>query len=357
MRLNQIEDLLRSMPNEDSAKELGRIIAEWRRGLGEAKDLITRAREALQRTRPRQAPHVWAHINEAWATFEKELSLQVRIMTPYELCRTFGLVDEFDTMASEDRVSLIDGLRVDPDSVKGVPGPHSGLTPEQLVQQQQWEHKQHQLRLREEQQFFHPQQDSMIAGLQAQARAPRPRKMLDRGALEILRKKALSRGVDLQSESSLTLQADNVQEAIQLVCLLSHERGCELFRGQPLAWDPIPAALRKSTDSPEDQGRRWGRFKQWAQGQEALASISSHQKKLAAVAQHYGLPTMLLDFSKNPRVAAFFATHTVEPPEAGPGCIYCLAGGVDKFLSHGHDQVSAKRAGGNAGGKGHLSRR
>lgn len=337
MRLTQIEDLLRASPREDSAKELAAVITAWMRGRGGSKELIRHVRETLQRTRPPQTQHTWDQVNDAWATFERELSSQVRTMTPYELCRTFGLVEAFDAMTSQERHSLIARLRVDPASPEPQPkldrfaNPKpdvSGMTRQQASQaQQQWEQRE-QLRQQQqlwEQQFFQPQQDPMISAIQKAARAPRPREMLDPNSREGLRKMALSRGIDLQSKSALKLQADDVEEAIQLACLLSHERGCDLFRGQAVDWKPIPALLRKP-GLEAAEGERWERFRQWAQGHEALASIAGNQKKLAAVAQHYGLPTLLLDFSKNPRVAAFFATHTEAPPEAGHGCIYCLTG-------------------------------
>ena len=47
---------------------------------------------------------------------------------------------------------------------------------------------------------------------------------------------------------------------------------------------------------------------------------------MLAVAQHYGLPTTLIDFSTEPKVAAFFSSHN--PPSSNDGevnsCIICL---------------------------------
>ena len=45
------------------------------------------------------------------------------------------------------------------------------------------------------------------------------------------------------------------------------------------------------------------------------------------MAQHYGLPTTLIDFSTEPKVAAFFSAHDAKPPKDGEedvSCIICL---------------------------------
>jgi hypothetical protein len=55
---------------------------------------------------------------------------------------------------------------------------------------------------------------------------------------------------------------------------------------------------------------------------------STDDESLLAIAQHFGMPTHLLDFSRSPRVAAFFATGgdvpSFAPTEQMIGQIYCL---------------------------------
>jgi hypothetical protein len=58
----------------------------------------------------------------------------------------------------------------------------------------------------------------------------------------------------------------------------------------------------------------------------ALQRIAGNDDAMLAIAQHYGLPTNLVDFTTNPRVAAFFATHEAPRPtaEKDSSCIICL---------------------------------
>jgi hypothetical protein len=185
------------------------------------------------------------------------------------------------------------------------------------------------------QQMMQEQQgDAYVSALQAQIRAGSPRKMLDQSTLDEMRELARSRGINPRGEGVLEIDADDVDQAILFAQLLSHDRSCDLFRGQASAeWIPNPGVLRESFGAGTSV-LRWKRFHDWAVQQPQLASIAENQKQLAAVGQHYGIPTYLLDFTRNPRIAAFFATHdpTVVAEKA---CIFCLwSGALDGAYHH-----------------------
>jgi hypothetical protein len=311
--LRCFEELVSAASSDPQVQRLVKVIDEWKRGDGAyaARTLFSRVREALRLPSVPETPASVA-VGQAWTASERELSASVRLMTPYELCRAFDLLDVFESVPSGSRAEFADGLRVDP------------LAPdEDLVHTPQpWMRESEQWR----QQFFMRQDDPFVSAIQAEARAPLPRQMLDGATLSRLRQTYASRGIDFKSERPLTLDAKDVHEAIQLACLLRHERTCDLFRGQALEWNPIPGFMRSSCN-PAAEVTRFGRFREWAHGQDALRDMAKDDKRLAAIAQHYGLPTMLLDFSRSPRVAAFFAMSSNVPPDAGPGCIYCIWSG------------------------------
>jgi hypothetical protein len=126
-------------------------------------------------------------------------------------------------------------------------------------------------------------------------------------------------------------------KAILFAQLLSHERSCDLFRGQADAnWKPTPGVFRQRDGLAK---LRWKRFHDWALRQPLLDSIVEDQKKLAAVGQHYGIPTYLLDFTLNPRTAALFATHDHEI-KSEKASIFCLwSGALDGTYHHYPDHM------------------
>lgn len=180
------------------------------------------------------------------------------------------------------------------------------------------------------QQFIQEQQgDGFTSAIQAEFMAhfaTRRPNMLSNERSDELRELLRSQRVDIASKAAIEIEADSVEQAIDFAFLLSFERNCDLFRGQARTWSPIPNFLRLS---PEKRmtSKRWSKFKEWAARQGPLKSYSTDPKKLGAIGQHYGLETYLLDFSFNPRVAAFFATNTNLPLDDEKACIYCLWSG------------------------------
>jgi hypothetical protein len=68
-----------------------------------------------------------------------------------------------------------------------------------------------------------------------------------------------------------------------------------------------------------------GRFEEWCRRARAVRSLPINQWERLALAQHYGLATRLLDWTRNPLVALFFAI--VEGDEQGLyGGVYALLG-------------------------------
>ena len=125
----------------------------------------------------------------------------------------------------------------------------------------------------------------------------------------------------------------NVHEAVEVAMTYHSEtrdkrqkRGW-LFRGQANAdWLLVPTLYR---DNPgrEELNKRLQRTYDFINAlkrnpaQQSLANLTDRQ--FLAIAQHYGLPTNLLDFTYNVEVAAYFASGANTAGEVG--VIYCIS--------------------------------
>lgn len=214
---------------------------------------------------------------------------------------------------------------------------------QQQQEQQQWQQgrpsqQERELQQRmEHQQRLQQQQDPFLEGIMARENAPRPRKgvahrHLSKERLAALRSQVAEQGVNLDSDGAVQIRAQDAEHAIEMACLLSKSRGCDLFRGQALEWPLIPSIRRVPFDQRRRLEQRLQLFRDWARTQEVFRGFDD--LKIDAVAQHYGIPTGLLDFSENPRVAAFFATHTSLPAEGQPASLYCLNSGSLAAAGH-----------------------
>ena len=138
------------------------------------------------------------------------------------------------------------------------------------------------------------------------------------------------------------LLARDVEEAVQFAQLLASRRGCDLFRGQKKEWPPIATFYRLSFSEQMILNERWRKFTEWASGIESLRYMFSDRLRqgagewvqrdinipnlhLIAIAQHFGFPTGLLDFTEDARIAAFFATESASASDTDHKCIFCLS--------------------------------
>ena len=300
---------------------------------------------------------------EQWLAFRQSLQACANLLTPLELARTMSIADIVRQCDYWERHNWIQRCRMPPDTViepkssaSDSAAQHAAeieamrlelahveakvargelqLQQQQLLQMRLEQRMQWRLLQQEQyqQQMLSPQQDPWAQAFHEELTTPAPRPFLAVNAMRRLTNEVASLGIDLASETALTLDARDANHAVQLACLLSHARGCDLFRGQPLPWKPIPSYLRLPIDERLGS-ERWRRYRDWAQTEPSLAD-AQETKQLAAIAQHYGLPTHLLDFSYNPRVAAHFATHCGPDVPPGQAIIYCLRSAGLKAAHH-----------------------
>lgn len=112
-----------------------------------------------------------------------------------------------------------------------------------------------------------------------------------------------------------------------------------MFRGQAnSSWPLIPKAGRSEYFIPQTPDRvaarikpfDLGQFKVWRENAVAYCEkLPENDFECLAFAQHYGLATRLLDWSKNPLVALYFAVEDLEEVE---GAVYGYLG--EKIIDH-----------------------
>ena len=121
------------------------------------------------------------------------------------------------------------------------------------------------------------------------------------------------------------VRAANIDNAIRYAQVLQAEGECDFFRGQVRRWPMVPTLLRLTPEAAQDAKGRMERFLDWLEGTTMARQMRPDLASRIAVAQHYGLPTRLLDVSRDPRIAGFLASHTGSPPkDATESCLFCF---------------------------------
>ena len=129
--------------------------------------------------------------------------------------------------------------------------------------------------------------------------------------------------------NSSEFYAKNITEAVRIAEELSKNGISDLFRGQTNNWRPQPSLFRLGIDK-EVEFKRLNKFANWISNVQELTSLHNNKEQILAVAQHYGIGTTFLDFTRNPKVAGFFATHNYhfDKNEENQGVIICLSKNV-----------------------------
>jgi hypothetical protein len=297
MLKSSLEDVLRQIPAESIA--IRQSMEAWRDEVPAAHEFFARVSQRLARREDGPLPAFEA----AWRQFEHDLRTYAQLMTPYELVSAFGLTQRYDQLDALGRRSLITGLR------RVAPQPRRSFSRADTAL---WQQQVQGL----DDPYMAPARKAWLEGQRP------PVAFLDVQQLGKGHKLAKRLGLDVGTEHAIEVKVANVDEAVTLACLFAHTRECDLFRGQVQDWPPAPSILRGLWSKPDEINDRWTRFRAWAESEPAVATYDL--KSLWAIAQHYGLPSHMLDFSRNPRVAGFFATHgKADRPEA-PEAIYCV---------------------------------
>jgi hypothetical protein len=124
------------------------------------------------------------------------------------------------------------------------------------------------------------------------------------------------------------LRADSIDDAVRYARQCQAEGEFDLFRGQVRRRPLVPTLLRLDPESAQQAATRMEMFLHWVENTSLAHRMLPDLPSCVAVAQHYGLPTRLLDVTRDPRIAGFFASHTASPPEgAVDSCIFCFNSG------------------------------
>jgi hypothetical protein len=118
-------------------------------------------------------------------------------------------------------------------------------------------------------------------------------------------------------------EVNDVYEAVTLAEHFHKTGKYDWFRGQKRDWPLKSSFVRLDEQKQKDAQEKLKRFYLWAQKMPSMEYILTNADSMMAVAQHYGIPTNLIDFTIDPKIAGFFATDGKD--DDGLSCILCLS--------------------------------
>lgn len=113
---------------------------------------------------------------------------------------------------------------------------------------------------------------------------------------------------------------DSLEEALKLAENYKESGKYDWFRGQTGIWPLISSANRLNDEERNKAEEKLKRFDNWAYKNKLFKNFDSSE----AIAQHHKLETMFIDFTVDPKVAAYFASDKINYKGYEYSCIYCL---------------------------------
>lgn len=117
--------------------------------------------------------------------------------------------------------------------------------------------------------------------------------------------------------------ASDIDAAWSRIMYLAQTREFDIFRGQKRHWPLLPSLVRQSGQDLTDAINALTAFREWAAETPAMAPYVPEQDADIAIAQHYGIPTNLLDWTYDPATAFFFALDGADPDDHSQAVIFC----------------------------------
>ena len=125
---------------------------------------------------------------------------------------------------------------------------------------------------------------------------------------------------------------DNVGDAVAY-CINTYSESKYVFRGQREDWPLRSTLFRIPENQREKKWQETLKFCRWMLNNSYLSPYHKPEDQLIAIAQHYGYSTDLLDFTRDPKVAGFFAS-TGNVDVTKPGVILVVNLDMFKHLCH-----------------------
>lgn len=116
-------------------------------------------------------------------------------------------------------------------------------------------------------------------------------------------------------------EADSVQEAVALAERLQAADEYNIFRGQIVDWPMRSSFCRRAPAERTAAERKFLEFAAFVHGTPELEALRGDRFGVMAIAQHYGIPTFLVDFTTKATVAGWFASDG-KPVEGRRSVIY-----------------------------------
>lgn len=121
-----------------------------------------------------------------------------------------------------------------------------------------------------------------------------------------------------------TYRVNSPTAALELARKLQKKHTFDLFRGQNEDWPLVASINRLSPKKRKEAAERLYIFQLFLAKHNPTKKYAKDLDYVVAIAQHYGIPTDFIDFSRSPEIALFFATHSSKDLQGKEGVILCL---------------------------------